>query len=148
LRLRSRTLVLTLLTFALAGCGEDSLTSAQLRARASTICARTAAATDRIAVPNTPAQGGRFLRDGLARLRPAAAQLNALQPPSRLHARYDRAVQLARREIALIAVYEHAIAAGEDAIDMYRRLERRLAPLLREENSAWRGLGVPACVRR
>jgi hypothetical protein len=146
--MRRATLLLAAATLTLVGCGDDAFSSAQLRTRASAICARTAAATDRIAVPNTPAQGARFLREGLAQLRPAAARLDALQPPSQLRDHYERAVQLARREIALIAVYERAIVHGEDAIDMYRRLERRLAPLVREENAYWRGLDVPACIRR
>jgi hypothetical protein len=145
---RAALLLAVAAALALAACGDDTLTTAQLRTRATVICARTATATDRIAVPSTPAQGGRFLREGLARLRPAAAQLDALKPPPQLHDRYRRAVQLARREIALIAAHERAIAHGEDVIDAYRRLARRLAPLEREENAYWRGLQVPACVRR
>ncbi|MGN6189213.1 MAG: hypothetical protein ACTHOE_09955 [Conexibacter sp.] len=143
-------LLATLLAFAFAfaGCGDDTLTAQQLHARASAICARTAAATDRIAVPSTPGQGGRFLRGGLARMRPAAAQLGELKPPQRLRARYARAVRLADRELALIAAHERAIRRGEDVIDTYRRLDRALAPLVRAQNAAWRGLGVPACVWR
>jgi len=145
---RAALLIAVASALTLAACGEGTLSSAQLRTRASAICVRTAAATDRVAVPSTPAQGGRFLREGLAQLRPAAAQLGALRPPSRLHDRYERAVQLARREIALIAEHQRAAAHGEDVIDTYRRLERRLAPLEREENAYWRGLQVPACIRR
>lgn len=146
----SGTLALTLLlpALALSACGGDALTGAELRTEASAICLRAAAATDRIAVPSTPAQGRRFLRQGLARLRPATARLGELEPPSELRDRYERAVRLARREAALIAAHERAIVRGEDVIETYRRLERRLEPLLPTENAAWRGLGVPACVRR
>jgi hypothetical protein len=140
--------LLALLAVALNGCGDDSLTAAQLHDRASAICVRTAAATDRVALPNGPAQGGRFLRQGLAHLRPAAGQLRALKAPSHLRERYERAVRLADREVALIARHERAIAGGDDAIATFRRLDRALEPLVREENAAWRGLGVPACVRR
>ena len=41
-----------------------------------------------------------------------------------------------------------AIARGEDAIDTFRRLDAALEPLLRQENAYWRGLEIPACVRR
>ena len=133
---------------ALAGCGDDSLSAAQLHAQASAICARTAAATDRIAVPSTPSQGGRFLQQGLAHLRPAVAQLRALKAPEELRERYDRAVQLAGQEIALIARHERAIAGGDDVIDAYRQLDGTLQPLTMQENAYWRGLEVPACVRR
>jgi hypothetical protein len=54
----------------------------------------------------------------------AANRLSDLTPPDRLRDRYRHAVRLANREIALIARHE------------------------RKENAAWRGLGVPACVRR
>lgn len=137
-----------LLAVALAACGADSLTATQVRERATAICARTAAATDRVAVPNDPSQGDRFLRQGAAQLRPAVAQLEGLKTPDELRQRYDRAVRLAGEEVALIVRHERAIAHGEDVIGTYRRLDAALAPLVRQENATWRGLGVPACVRR
>jgi len=133
---------------ALTGCGGDSLTAAQLSTRASAICARTAAATDRVALPNGPAQGGRFLRRGLAYMRPAHAELRALKPPAGLRARYERAVQLGGREVELIARHADAIAGGDDVIASYRRLDAALETLVRQENAYWRGLEIPACVRR
>ncbi len=140
--------LVAVLLIALAGCGDDSLTAEQLHTQASAICTRTAAATDRIAVPSTPDQGGRFLQQGLAHLRPAVAQLHELKAPEELRRRYDRAVQLAGQEAALIARHEHAIAQGDDVIDTYRRLENQLEPLIQQENAYWRGLGIPACARR
>jgi len=137
-----------LLALALGACGDGSLTAQQLHDRATAICARVAAATDRVAVPSTPDQGARFLQDGLARLRPAVAQLRALKAPKQVRERYDRAVQLAGQEVALIARHERAIAGGDDVIDTFRRLDRALEPLMRTENAYWRGLDVPACVRR
>ena len=139
---------LVVLLLVLAGCGDDSLTATQLHDQAAAICTRTAAATDRVVVPSTPSQGGRFLQQGLAHLRPAVAQLRALKAPEELRERYDRAVQLAGQEAALIARHERAIARGDDVIDSYRQLETALEPLMMQENAYWRGLEVPACVRR
>ena len=136
------------LSVPLAGCGDDSLTAEQLRVQASDICARTAAATDRVAVPSTPDQGGRFLRQGLAHLRPAVARLRALKAPEDLRERYDRAVQLGGQEAALIDRHERAIARGDDVIGSFRRLDATLEPLVEQENAYWRGLGIPACARR
>lgn len=141
-------LVLALAVLALGGCGDASLSASQLHSQASAICTRANAATDRIALPSTPDQGDGFLRAGLARLRPAAARLGALKAPSELRRRYDRAVQLARQEIALIARHERALARGEDAVGTFRALEAALDPLTSEENAYWRGLGIPACVRQ
>jgi hypothetical protein len=140
--------LLAVLLLMLAGCGDDSLTAEQLHAQASAICSRTAAATDRVAVPSTADQGGRFLQQGLAHLRPAVAHLRELKAPEELRRRYDRAVELADQEVALIARHERAIAHGDDVIDTYRRLETTLEPLIQQENAYWRGLGIPACARR
>lgn len=137
-----------LLALALGGCGDDSLSAAELRARATAICARTAAATDRIAVPSTPAQGGQFLDEGIARLRPALARLRDLKAPEALRRDYERAVELAAQELALILRHERAIAAGDDVIDTFRRLDGQLEPLTQQEDAYWRALQVPACVRR
>ena len=141
-------LVPLLLALPLAACGDDSLTAEQLHAQASAICTRTAAATDRVAVPSTPDQGGRFLAQGLAHLRPAVAQLRELKAPEDVRRRYDRAVELAGQEAALIATHKRAIEQGDDVIDSYRRLDATLEPLVRQENAYWRGLGIPACARR
>jgi hypothetical protein len=141
-------LALAVLLSLLTGCGDDSLTAQQLHDQATAICTRTAAATDRIAVPSTPSQGARFLQQGLAHLRPAVAQLRDLKAPEQLRERYDRAVQLAGQEVALIARHERAIAGGEDVIETYRQLDAALEPLTMQENAYWRGLDVPACVRR
>lgn len=137
-----------LLALALSACGEDSLTAQQLRTQAAVICARTAAATDRIAVPSRPSEGGPFLAEGVARLRAAARHLHALKAPEELRERYDRAVALAQREVALIARHERAIAGGDDVIDTFRRLDDVLEPLTVQEDAYWRGLGIDACVRR
>jgi hypothetical protein len=140
--------LLPALAFLLGACGESSLTAQQLHAQASAICRRTAEATDRIALPSTADEGRRFLAQGIARLRPAVAELGDLKAPAPLRRRYDRAVQLAGQEVALIARHNRAIAAGEDPIDTFRRLETALEPLTTEENAYWRGLGIRACVRR
>jgi hypothetical protein len=147
-RLAPLAIAVALLPLALAGCGDDSLTAQQLHDQATAICTRTAEATDRVVVPSTPSQGGRFLAQGLAHLRPAVALLRDLKAPKDLRERYDRAVQLAGQEVALIARHEREIARDEDVIDTYRRLETALEPLTMQENAYWRGLEIPACVRR
>lgn len=140
--------VLAVVVALVASCGDDSLSERELKAQASAICAEAAAATDRIAVPARPSEGRAFLARGLAVLRPAARRLAALKAPEELRDRYERAVELAREEIALIARHERLIARGEDVIDTFRRLADELDPLLTRENAYWRALGLPACVRR
>ena len=145
---RRLVLLAAVLLLALAGCGDDSLSASQLRTQASAICTRTAAATDRVALPSAPAQGDLFLRQGRAHLRPAAARLRALKAPQDLRQRYDGAAKLAGQEVALIARSEQALARGDDPADTFRQLAAALQPLTTEENAYWRGLGIDACVRR
>jgi len=136
------------LAFAAAGCGDDSLSAHDLRARASRICARTATATDRIPLPSTFDEGARFLRAGAAEMSPAVRRLRALRAPHDLRTSYAQAVALRAREIGLIAGQARAIDAGADPIDAYRALQAQLAPLTRMEDATWRALRVAACVAR
>ncbi len=140
--------LLLVIVLALSACGEDSLSDQQLRAQAGAICTRAARATDRVAVPTAPEQGARFLAQGLAQLRPAAAKLRALKAPQDLRDQYDRVVQLADQEVALIAHHARAIANGDDPADTFRQLAAALAPLTTEENAYWRALEIPSCVRQ
>ena len=139
-------LVLTL-ALGLGACG-DALSEDELRTQATAICARAAAATDRVAVPTRPSDGRAFLAEGVAQLRAAVRGLQALKAPDELRERYDRAVELAADEVALIARHERAIADGDDVIATFRRLDAELEPLIRQEDAYWRALRIPACVRR
>lgn len=138
--------VLALLLIA-RGCG-GGLSADELRAEAARICVRANEATDRIAVPNEPAGGGRFLREARIQLAAAHRQLRALEPPDELAADYERAVRLAAREIALIWRHERMIEQGEDVIPAFRSLQQQLEPVVARENRLWRALDIPACLRR
>ena len=140
--------VLLLIVLVARGCGDDALSAGELRSQAGAICARANAITDRVAVPNAPSGGQRFLREGLAELRPAHMRLAALKPPDELRADYERAVALNLQQLALIGRTSRAIAGGADTIDAFAALQRRLAPVLAQENAAWRALDVPACMRQ
>lgn len=141
-------LLVVALALVLGACGEDSLDAGQLRSQAGAICTRATRATDRVAVPAAPDQGARFLAQGLAQLRPAAARLRALKAPQELRGQYDRAVQLAGQEIALIARHERAITHGGDPADAFHQLAAAMQPLTTEENAYWRALDIPSCVRQ
>lgn len=139
---------LLLLLLLLRGCGEDSLSAGELRTQASAICHDATAATDRVAVPNAPAGGARFLGEGLAYMRPALHDLRQLKAPEDLRDRYERAVALGVEEAALIGRTEQEIRRDGDVIASFRQLQRDLAPIVQQENELWRALEIPACVRR
>lgn len=139
---------LLVLVLVVRGCGEDSLSAEELRSQAGAICARANAVTDRVAVPNAQSGGERFLREGLAQLRPATARLAALKPPEELRDRYERAVAQTRAENELLAATARSIAGGADVIDSFAALQTRLGPVVDAGNALWRTLDIPACVRR
>lgn len=140
--------VVLLLALIVRSCGEDTLSADELRTQAAAICVRTTEATDRIAVPNEPAGGGRFLREARLQLATAQRRLRALKAPEELAGDYDRAVQLAAREVGLIWRHEQLIERGEDVIPTFRSLQQELGPVVVEENDLWRRLDVAACLRR
>jgi hypothetical protein len=130
------------------GCGDKGLSADELRSQASEICVRANALTDRVAVPNAPAGGERFLREGLAIMRPALTRLQALRPKEELRADYDLAVAANARQLQLIEQAIGSIRRGEDPIDAYALLQRRLDLVTEPANRAWTRLGVNACVSR
>jgi hypothetical protein len=140
--------VLLLIVLIARGCGEDTLSAEELRSQAAAICVRATEATDRIAVPNEPAGGSRFLREARLELTAAQRRLRALKPPEELAGDYDRAVGLAAREVGLIWRHERLIEGGEDVIPAFRSLQRELGPIVVQENDLWRRLDVDACLRR
>lgn len=141
--------LLALSALALGACGgTNRLSAAELRSQAGAICRRTAEATDRIAVPNTPEEGGRFLRKGLLRMGPELMRLRALRAPSDLDPEYQQALMLATRELNAISAHEQRIRGGADVIDTFRALQAELAPIVATENRAWSDLALPACLRR
>jgi hypothetical protein len=119
-----------------------------LRSQASAICARTAVAAGRVAMPQSTDDGGRFLTAGVAAMRPALAELHALKPPSDLRGSYDDAMRSRAQELALIEGQARAVERGGDAIAAYRTLQTQLEPLTRIEDAAWRALQIPACLPR
>lgn len=130
------------------GCGDDSLSAGELRKQASAICMDVNSATDRVAVPNAPGGGARFLSEGVAYMRPAQHDLRMLKAPEELRDRYDRAVALGDRQLTLIEATEQNVRQEGDVIAGFRQLQRELAPLVSDENELWRSLEIPACLRR
>lgn len=135
---------------ALAACGggQSTLSAAQLRTSATAICTSTSTAMDRVPLPNAPGGGGQFLRRGLLRLQPGLDELKALKPPPELRAGYARALELETQELDMIAAHERSIRGGDDVIATFRRLQTAIAPILQQEDAAWRDLELPACVKR
>ena len=136
------------LCLVLMGCGSSALSDRQLRADATRICTITRARTNRIAVPSSPAGGERFLRRGIAALRPEIAGLRVLSAPSALGNTYGRALDALTFELAEIEVAVARLHQGADPIQIFRILASRMAALETQANGAWTSLQIPACLQR
>jgi hypothetical protein len=130
------------------GCGDSGLSADELRTQAGEICHRANERTDRVAVPNAPAGGERFLREGLAIMRPALTRLQALRPKQELRDDYALAVSANARQLQLIEQAIRSIRGGTDPIDAYAQLQRRLDLVTGPANRAWERLGIDACLSR
>ncbi len=141
-------MLVLLLLLLLKGCGDKGLSADELRSQASEICVRANALTDRVAVPNAPAGGARFLAEGLAIMRPALTRLQALRPKQELKDDYALAVAANARQLQLVEQAIASIRRGADPIDAYAALQRRLELVTGPANRAWERLGVSACLSR
>lgn len=140
--------LLLLIVLIARGCGEDGLTPDQLRAQATAICGRANEISDRIAVPNAPAGGERYLVEGLGVMRPALNRLRLLEPPEELREQWETALRQSDARLTLIARTARQISRGGDAIDEYRALQNQLDTSEIGLRAAWNALDLPVCAGR
>jgi hypothetical protein len=130
----------------LAGCGSKPLSSGELQNQATRVCTLAAQQTNRIRTPSSPAGTAVFLRQGIAALTPALAQLRKLRPPSDVADVYSASVKAFAEKLGDLRVAAHDIAAGQDPVATMQTLQEQLGPIVSQENGGWQALNVPACV--
>ncbi len=148
MRRRRLAALVTAVSVALAGCGTTSLSAAQLRTRATRICAAAELRTDRIATPARLNQSARFLRLGVAALAPEVTALGQLRPPRDLVGRYRQALAAGDGELRALRFSLRGLKAGDDPVVAIKTLQQQLAVLEAPGNRSWSFLGVPACASR
>jgi subtilisin family serine protease len=137
----------TLLVLALAGCGGSGrLSSSDLTNQASQICALTARQTNLIKSPAAPSGSETFLRQGITAVTPEVDKLRKLRPPADAEDVYKTAVDSSARKLELLRTAAKQIAGGADPVSTMQSLEQQLAPVVQQENGAWKSLGIPACI--
>ncbi len=127
---------------ALTGCGSSSLSSAQIRSRATKICTATAGRTGKISTPTSPAEAVTFLDRGIAAIGQEVVQLRAMH----VSATAQTAVDGTAAELAALRFTLKGMRADNDPVVEIKTLQARLRPIERRTNDAWRSLDVPACV--
>jgi len=136
------------LSIGVAGCGADSLSAQQLRARAVQICSAAGLRTDAIATPVVPGQGARYLSQGAQALAPELRALNRLRPPRDMTVGFHTALSAGARELRALRSTVRGLRAGNDPVVAIKTLQQELAPLQARADGAWASLGVPACASR
>jgi hypothetical protein len=131
---------------AIAGCGSKPLSSGELHNQATRVCAVAAQRTNRIPAPASPAGTEVFLRQGVAALTPALAQLRQLRAPSEVADVYAASVKAFSQKVDDLSTAARAIARGQDPVSTMQALQQRLGPIVSQENGGWQALGIPACV--
>jgi hypothetical protein len=138
-------LLAVFISFAAAGCGSSSLSSAQLRSRATQACDLTNRRLGQIPTPQVPGAGAAFLSRGVAALRPELAALERLHAGGAAADPYSRALAASDQELKALQSSLKGLKAGNDPVVAIKTLQQQLAPLEARGIAAWRALGIPAC---
>jgi hypothetical protein len=130
---------------AIAGCGSSSPSDNQLRAQATSICSHANRVIGRITTPSAASGGASFLQQGIASLKPELQQLRQMTAPQDSADVWSTAVRSLSGELAELESTAARINAGADPVSAFKSLQRRIAPLERQADSAWQALQIPAC---
>lgn len=135
-----------LATAALAGCGDSTIATPELRMQSTKLCQLARKATDAAPTPSSAAGAQAFLAQGISVFRPELQGLRALHPSGDVAPVYATAVGAFLHELSALEAAERQLAQGGDPIATMRTLEAQLAPLEEQQDDAWRALDIPACV--
>ena len=130
----------------LAGCGSKPLSSGELQSQATRVCTLASQQTNRIRTPASPAGTAVFLRQGIAVLTPALAQLRRLRAPSDVADVYTASVKAFAEKLGFLRAAERDIAGGQDPVAAMQTLQQQLSPIVSQENGGWQALDIPACI--
>lgn len=136
------------LAVAVAACGSSSLSDTQLRSSASQICTTADRSAAQIPSPTRPSEGAAYLNRGLAVLTPELTRLQGLHAPGDLAGDYRTALDAAASELAALRSAVKGLKSGDDPVVEIKSLQRKLAPLEKRADDAWRSAEVDACVGR
>lgn len=144
----SRAMIAGLAALALGACGSTQVSTSQLRADVTRVCARAAAQADRITPPAAPAGGAMFLRRGVRVLTPELAALRTLDVPRAASEAYRSALTAFSQELNVLEAGIRDLDRGADPVAAIKNVQRRLAPLESRQDAAWQALGLPGCMDR
>ena len=132
---------------ALAGCGDEGMSTSEYRSGAKKICADSERDTDAIQQPtrSTP----EAIADYLGRLADvnerAIGRFERLDPPEKLQKPHDDLLDAQREGQRTVRGVISDLEGGEDAREVLQASTARLRELGRRSNAAADRLGVPEC---
>jgi hypothetical protein len=131
-----------------AGCGGDTLSSQDLRTKATTVCSAAMKQINLIAMPNSSTGGIAFLRRGAAILRPELTALAMLHPPHAAATTYANSLGGLTQTVSVLDATAAGLTRGDDPAVAFKSLQQQLAPIELQANQGWQALEIPACAIR
>jgi hypothetical protein len=141
----ARLVAITFGAVLLAGCGSSTLTSGELRIRATRLCTTAVLRSNEIVLPASTSGGAAFLAHGITIFRPELAALRKLAPPRNLADRYRVALADAAQQLDALVATDHNLRHGDDPVVAIRQLNLELGPIDARDTASWRAVGAPAC---
>jgi hypothetical protein len=136
---------IVLAAIVVAGCGGSSLSNGQLQTDVTKICSLTSARTNHIPTPGSPNATLTYLDQGIAALTPELKGLQALHPTGDDAQVYRSTVKTFSDTIDALKEASRGLRRGDDPVKTLQDLQRRLGPLVSQENGGWDALELPAC---
>jgi hypothetical protein len=136
------------LALGVAGCGGDTLSSQDLRTKATTVCSAATKRINLIAMPTSSTGGITFLKRGAAILRPELAALVRLHPPRAATTTYAGSLSGLTQAVSALDATVAGLARGDDPAVAFKSLQQQLAPIELQANQGWQALDIPACAIR
>jgi hypothetical protein len=132
----------------LAACGgDDTLSAADYRAEAKSICEQADQATEAVKVPTKPTAEAisTYFRDLLEPNEQATSRFAELAPPEELEAAHDEILQVNRAGAKVVRSVISDVDQGKDPVTVLQSATTELRTLNGRAQAAAGKLGVPAC---
>ena len=133
------------LALAVAGTAAAATTPAQYRQQATALCKRTSARLDAVKSPTSARDAIRYLKQALPVFRTQYNALVKLVPPAALRFLHTKALVAEKGQLIGIQGLITALEHSKNLQATYQAFQKRLDPLSRAEDAAWKKLRVPAC---
>jgi hypothetical protein len=133
------------LALTVAAAATAATTPAQYRQQATAICKRTSAKLKAVTNPTSPKDAIRYLKEALPIFRTQYNTLRRLAAPATVRFLHLKALAAEKGQLIGIQGLIAALERSKNLQATYLAFQKRLDPLSKAEDAAWKKLHVPAC---